>query len=248
MLEALTHPILTPLVRSYLVSTVRGHFADLRVQLEQPLLPVPTIFFATHQSWWDGHLILALSQFLKLEFRVLMLEENLMKYGFLRYAGAFGVDRASVASVRGALRYSRAQLELDVPRMVLMFPSGEILSPFARPLVFESGLASLVLLCQKAGVKVQLCPLAMRLEHGLEARPSAFIRVGASFDVSEVDVSEVSVSSLTKALSGELTVQADRLHQDLLYDHLEGYVRILHGLPSAQQGWDAVRRTLGIRL
>ncbi len=243
MLEALTHPILTPLVRSYLLSTVRGHFADVRVYFEQPVLSMPTIFFATHQSWWDGHLILALTQFLKLEFRVLMLEQNLAKYGFLRYAGAFGVNRASVASVRAALRYSRAQLEADVPRMVLMFPSGEIMSPFARPMVFESGLASLVLMCQKAGVKVQVCPLAMRLEHGLEARPSALMRVGAAFNVSEVGV-----SSLTSALSIELTLQADRLHQDLLHDNLKGYAPILRGVPSAQQGWDFVRRTLGIRV
>lgn len=243
MLEALTHPILTPLVRSYLLSTVRGHFADLRVHLEQPVPPMPTVFFATHQSWWDGHLILALCQFLKLEFRVLMLQENLEKYGFLRYAGAFGVNRASVASVRAALRYSRAQLEAEVPRAVLLFPSGEIMSPFVRPIVFESGLASLVLMCQKVGVKVQLCPLAMRLEHGFQARPSAYMRLGTSFDVGAT-----SVSSLTEALSLELSLQADRLHQDLLHNDLGRYTPILRGLPSAQQGWDAVRRSLGIRL
>lgn len=243
MLESLTHPILTPLVRTYLVSTVRGHFTDVRVHLEQPMLPMPTIVFATHQSWWDGHLILALCQFLKLEFRVLMLQENLEKYGFLRYAGAFGVNRASVASVRGALHYSRAQLEAEVPRAVLLFPSGEIMSPFVRPIAFESGLASLALMCQKAGVKVQLCALAMRLEHGLEARPSAYMRLGTSFDVGEVGV-----SSLTASLSSELTLQADRLHQDLLQRQLENYLPILRGLPSAQQGWDAVRRSLGIRL
>ncbi len=248
MLEALTHPMLTPLVRTYLLSTVRGHFADLRVHLEQPVLPMPTVFFVTHQSWWDGHLILVLCQFLKLEFRVLMLQENLAKYGFLRYAGAFGVNRASVSSVRAALRYSRAQLEADVPRAVLLFPSGEIMSPFARPIVFESGLASLVLMCQKAELKVQVCPLAMRLEHGLDARPSAFIKVGAPFDAGAFDVGAVSVSSLTAALSRELTLQADRLHQDLLHNNLEGYAPILRGLPSAQQGWDAVRRGLGIRL
>jgi 1-acyl-sn-glycerol-3-phosphate acyltransferase len=248
MLEALTHPILTPLVRSYLLSTVRGHFADVRVHLEQPVLPMPTIFFATHQSWWDGHLILALCQFLKLEFRVLMLQENLVKYGFLRYAGAFGVNRASVASVRAALRYSRSQLEVGLPRAVLLFPSGEIMSPFARPLVFESGLASLVLMCQKAGVQVQLCPLAMRLEHGLQARPSAYMRLGTSFNLGVHSVSSLSVSNLTEELSLELTLQADRLQQDLLDDHLEGYAPILRGLPSAQQGWDFVRRSLGIRL
>jgi 1-acyl-sn-glycerol-3-phosphate acyltransferase len=243
MLESLTHPLLTPLVQTYLLSSVRGHFADVRLHLEQPVLQVPTIFFATHQSWWDGHLILALCQFLKLEFRVLMLEENLAKYGFLRYAGAFGVNRASVSSVRAALRYSRAQLEAGVPRALLLFPSGEIISPFVRPIVFESGLASLVLMCQKAGVKVQVCPLAMRLEHGLEARPSAFLRVGTSYDL----VAN-SISSLTNALSSELTLQADRLHQDLLQNDLEGYKPILRGLPSAQQGWDAFRRSLGIRI
>jgi 1-acyl-sn-glycerol-3-phosphate acyltransferase len=243
MLEALTHPMLTPLVQTYLLSTVRGHFADVRVHLEQPVLPMPTIFFATHQSWWDGHLILALTQLLKLEFRVLMLEENLSKYGFLRYAGAFGVNRNSVASVRGVLRYSRAQLEAGIPRAVLMFPSGEITSPFARPMVFESGLASLVSICTKAGIPVQVRALAMRLEHGLQTRPSAFIRLGAA-----CEVSAGSISSLSALLAYDLTVQADCLHQDLLQNNLKSYEPILRGLPSAQEGWDVLRRKLGIQV
>ncbi len=243
MLEALTHPILTPLVRTYLLSTVRGHFADVRVHLEDAILPMPTIFFATHQSWWDGHLILALTQFLKLEFRVLMLEENLRKYGFLQYVGAFGINRERVSSVRAVLRYSRSQLESGVPRAVLLFPSGEIMSPLVRPIPFESGLASLVVMCRKAGIPVQVRALALRLEHGLEARPSAFIRLGAA---SEVGAD--SLSGVTAHFSNELTVQADRLYQDLLFQNLEGYLPILRGLPSAQQGWDGLRRSLGIRL
>jgi 1-acyl-sn-glycerol-3-phosphate acyltransferase len=243
MLEALTHPILTPLVRTYLLATVRGHFAEVRLHLDEVVLPMPTIIFATHQSWWDGHLILALTQFLKLEFRVLMLEENLRKYGFLRYAGAFGINRASVSSVRRVLQYSRSQLESGTPRAVLLFPSGEIISPFVRPIPLESGLASLVLMSHKAGIPVQVRALAIRLEHGVEERPSAFIRLGAA-----CEFSANSLSSLTAKFSQELTVQADRLHQDLLDQNLEAYLPIMRGLPSVQQGWDGLRRSLGIRL
>lgn len=243
MLEALSHPILTPLVRNYLLSTLQGHFADVRVFLEEPITPMPTIFFATHQSWWDGHLMLALCQHWRLEFRVMMLEQNLQKYGFLRYAGAYGVNRSSVAGVRAALRYSVNQLESSLPTALLLFPAGEIGSPFARPIPFESGLASLVLMCARSEVPVQLRAIALRLEHGLEARPNAVLRVGRT-----CEVKGGSVSSLTEIFTTELTLQANRLHQDLLQDNLNDYIPILQGLPSAQQGWDLLRRKLGVRL
>lgn len=243
MLEALSHPVLTPLVRAYLLSTVRGHFADVRVYLDEPVTPGPTIFFATHQSWWDGHLILALCQHLRLEFRVMMLEQNLYKYGFLRYAGAFGVNRSSVASVRAALRYSVSQLESKLPTALLLFPAGEIGNPFVRPIPFESGLASLVLMCARAGIPIQIRALALRLEHGLEARPSALMRLGG---VSEIQAG--TASSLTESLSAELTLQANRLQEDLIENNLHGYQPIMRGLPSAQQGWDSLRRTFGVRV
>lgn len=243
MLEALSHPLLTPLVRGYLLSTLRGHFADVRVFLEEPVTPIPTIFFATHQSWWDGHLMLALCKHLRLEFRVLMLEQNLKKYSFLRYAGAYGMNRSSVTGVRAALRYSVNQLESNLPTALLLFPAGEIGSPFARPIPFESGLASLVLMCARNEVPVQFRAIAMRLEHGLEARPNAVLRVGSASNT-QID----SISSLTESFKTELTLQANRLHQDLLQNNLNAYIPILQGLPSAQQGWDLLRRKLGVRL
>jgi 1-acyl-sn-glycerol-3-phosphate acyltransferase len=244
MFEAQSHKFLTPLVRSYLVSSVRGHFSDVRLRLEEPLEPLPTIFFATHQSWWDGHLILALCQHCKLEFRVMMLEENLQKYQFLRFAGAYGVGRSSLSGVRASLRYSLAQLETVTPSAVLLFPSGEIASPFVRPIPFESGLASLVSMCARAKLQVQVRPLAIRLEHGPDARPNALLRLGAP---SQIDPA-LSLSNLNEVLRRDLTTQADLLHNDLLQNRLESYSTILKGLPSAQQGWDALRRSIGVRV
>ncbi len=243
MLEALTHPVLTPVVRTYLHNSVRGHFSKVMVRLESPIEAKPTIFFATHQSWWDGHLILALTQYFKLEFRVMMLEQNLRKYNFLRYAGAFGVNRSSIASVRSALRYSVSALESGVPTALLLFPSGEIGSPFVRPIPFESGLASLVLQCSKASVDVQVLPLAMRLEYDRDARPSALLRVGAA-----QPILAGSISSLTKQLQQDLTLQADALQQDALNQSFGSYQAILQGALSAQEAWDLLRLKLGFRL
>lgn len=239
MIEAVTHPIWTPAIDAYNLGAVRGHFSFVRLCLEQAdSAPTPTLVHATHVSWWDGHIGLAVARALRLELRVMMLESELKKYGFLRYSGAFGFTPGSAASVKDVIRYAARQLEH--PRLILMFPSGEILPASRRPIPFQPGVASMALQAARDLGQVSVRAMALRFEHRGQARPEAFVRLGAPRVVRSG-----TLSNLTASLRDDLILGADRLETDLRDGPLEPYREIVRGTPSAQEGWDAVRRLIG---
>jgi 1-acyl-sn-glycerol-3-phosphate acyltransferase len=241
MIEAVTHPMFTPLFEGYNLNAVRGHFTSVRVLIRQPdPRPIPTLIHATHVSWWDGHIGLCVARTMKLDFRVMMLESELKKYGFLRYSGAFGFTPGSAGSVKNAIRYAAHQLEQ--PRLLLMFPSGQILPASHRPIPFQAGVASMALRAAQEFGQVNVRAMALRFEHRGHARPEAFARLG-----SPRVVTTGTLSSLTATLRDDLTLEADALEADLNGDRLESYRETLRGFASAQEGWDAVRRLIGAK-
>ena len=238
MIPAAQHPVFTPLVREYVRFSLRGHFASVRVHLEAPdSTPIPTLFHATHVSWWDGFLGLAVADHLGLDVRVMMLETQLKRYGFLRFGGAFGFTPGDPASVREAIRYAAKELETDPPSALFVFPAGEIASSLRRPLPHHPGAASIGL-----HARSPVRAVAWRLEHRGEAKPEAIIRVAAPRRVGTA-----SLRDLSRTLQNDLEATTDALEADLRTGTLESYQPALRGLVSAQEGWDRVRRLLGAR-
>ncbi len=243
MIQAESHPVYTPFWRWYIRQSLRGHFYRVRLHLEAPdPHPTPTLWHGTHLSWWDGYLSLALAHHLGLEYRVMMLEENLSQYRFLRFAGAFGVARGNARGALESLRFAVNELQQRPARGLMMFPSGEIGSPFQRPLPYEPGVASLALQVAKRE-PIHLRAIAFRLEHLGEAKPEALIRVSSP----RVVTAGLSVSELTGLLRQDLEREADALQTDLIGGNLDGYAPMLSGSLSVQQGWDAFRRALGVK-
>jgi 1-acyl-sn-glycerol-3-phosphate acyltransferase len=244
VIKATHHPVFSPFWRWYIKNSLRGHFTDVRLFVPEGVQPLnPMLWHATHVSFWDGYLALEAARFLGLEYRVMMLEENLKKFSFLRFAGAFGLERGSARGALESLRYAAQELHHPIPRAVLMFPSGEIGSPHQRPLAFESGIATLASLAAKQQ-EVLVCPLAIRLEHGEQEKPQAFLRFGQPRHVQAGSRS----ASLTNLFQDDLTRTADTLHQDLIHDKLESYQSILQGHPSIPEWWDKVRQRFFAKL
>jgi 1-acyl-sn-glycerol-3-phosphate acyltransferase len=242
MIEAENHPFFTPLVRGYTQWSLRGHVGAVNVQIEaRDPEPTSTLFHATHVSWWDGYLGVCLAQHLGLNFRVAMLEAELSKYRFLRFAGGFGFTPVQTGSVREMLRYAKHELlEPHLPTGLFIFPSARIVPPNLRPLPYQPGTASLAMASARDAKPVRLRAVSWRLEHRGQARPDAFIRVGPARLVTGAET----LRDLTDSLREDLTLEADRLEQDVLLERLGEYTGALRGLPSAQEGWDAVRARL----
>jgi 1-acyl-sn-glycerol-3-phosphate acyltransferase len=239
VIEAENHPLFTPSVRGYTQWSLRGHVGTVKVQIEaRDAEPIATLFHATHVSWWDGYLGVCLAQHLGLNFRVAMLERELCKYAFLRFAGGFGFTPSDTGSVREMLRYSKRELlEANTATGLFIFPSARIVPPNLRPLPYQPGTASLAIATAKDSKPVRVRAVSWRLEHRGQARPDAFIRVGPARLVTGTET----LRDLTNTLREDLTLEADRLEQDVTLERLEDYTSALRGLPSAQEGWDALR-------
>ena len=244
MIAAENHPIFTKFWRGYILNSLRGHFDAVRVQITAPdPHPTPTLWHATHVSWWDGYLGVALARHARLEFRVMMLEENLAKYRFLRFVGAFGVDRGSARGALESIRYGVAEIQTSPPRGLLMFPAGDIGSPYARPAPYQSGAVSLAL----QAAKLEALPVravAIRLEHRGAAKPEALLRISAPRFVE----SGMKKAELADLMRGDLERETEALQDDLTRGRLEGYEPILRGSVSVQDRWDAFRRALGVKV
>jgi 1-acyl-sn-glycerol-3-phosphate acyltransferase len=239
VIEAENHPLFTPFVRGYTQWSLRGHVGGVNVQIDtRDSEPVATLFHATHVSWWDGYLGVCLAQHLGLNFRVAMLERELRKYTFLRFAGGFGFTPSDTGSVREMLRYSKRELlETNTATGLFIFPSARIVPPNLRPLPYQPGTASLAIASAKDSKPVRVRAVSWRLEHRGQARPDAFIRVGPARPVTGTET----LRDLTNTLREDLRLEADQLQADVTLERLEDYTSALRGLPSAQEGWDAMR-------
>jgi hypothetical protein len=240
MIEAENHSLFTPLVSGYTQWSLRGHLGAVNVHIESPdLEPTTTLFHATHVSWWDGYLGVCLANHLGLNFRVAMLEAELRKYRFLRFAGGFGFTPSDTGSVREMLRYAKGEL-LGSATGLFLFPSARIVPANLRPIPYQPGTASLAIATAKDSKPLRVRAVSWRLEHRGQARPDAFVRVGPTRLVTGVET----LRDLTTTLRTDLTLEADRLQEDVTLERLEAYTSALRGLPSAQEGWDAVRAAL----
>ncbi len=239
MIPALSHPVYTKLVRAYVRLSVRGHFN--RVWLHNDEMGSddmgavgPTILYATHVSWWDGYLMLMLSEHLGLEFRVMMLSRELSKYQFLRYTGAFGIDPNSAGDIRASLRYASDELLLQPARALVIFPAGEIRPFTERPLLFKPGVAQLA----HSAAPVLARSVAIALEHRQSQHPEAFLRLGQARQISQ---GQVPMRDLLPLLQADLSQQADALATDLRLNQFENYKSIVSGVPGVNQMWDFLR-------
>lgn len=103
----------------------------------------PLLIIANHISWWDGFWVVYFRQkVVKRRFHFMMLEEQLQKNWFLRYAGGFSINKKS-KTIIDTIQYTQALLE-NPENMVLIFPQGKIESHYLTTLTFEKGIQKIV--------------------------------------------------------------------------------------------------------
>ena len=99
----------------------------------------PVIFAATHVSWWDSLVLLALAEALGADGRALMDAANLEALPFFRWVGALPVDRSGPGRARRGLHDAAAFLAAP-GRALWVFPQGRQRPAHLRPLGLERGI------------------------------------------------------------------------------------------------------------
>lgn len=187
---------------------MRAQFGTLRVEgldhLVRAARDAPVLCVANHSSWWDGLLVLVLSQRVPgRDAYALMDARRLAQLRFFALAGGIGVDLDSPRDGARVLRH--ATTVLDRPgRILWWFPQGAE-RPSHVPLRFLPGAAALARLAPAAKV----IPVGLRYRFTSSARPEACVCIGPPLSTSRGDVHADST-----AMAAAVTQQLARIDDD----------------------------------
>jgi 1-acyl-sn-glycerol-3-phosphate acyltransferase len=144
------------------------------------------LLLANHFGWWDGFLLYWLNyKLFKKKFHIMILEDTVRDVFFLKYMGAFSIEKSSRAMIE-SLDYA-AELLQDPQNLVLIFPQGKLYSNFSDEVSFEKGLVKVM---KQAAGKFQYVFAATFIEYFQHKKPTINVYVQNS-DTESMQVADV---------------------------------------------------------
>ena len=171
MLKSRHHFIVYPFFQHYTRYLLRTRYHTVSIENHFADNGNAVLLIGNHVGWWDGFWAMYLNlKVLKRKFHFMMLEEQLMRYRFFNYTGAFSVDKGS-RSVVESIRYA-SELLNDSKNMLLMYPQGRLHSMYEHHFQFEKGIERML---KNRERKVQVVFSANLVDCFTEPKPSLSI-------------------------------------------------------------------------
>ena len=133
------------LLTLFLKNKFKSNFSKFEIAGKLELTQDKSILLiGNHSTWWDGFIGWHLNQTLfKKKFHVLMLEEQLKKFWFFRYCGAFGIQPNSRKTIE-SLELSKNILN-DPNNLLNYFPQGKFHSLYDLNPSFKKGIEKILI-------------------------------------------------------------------------------------------------------
>ncbi len=226
MIPANKNKLIGSLFAFYHKRLLRKHFYEIHLMGKENLNLIdnslPVILYANHSNWWDGFIAYLLSKrILKADDYLMMDIEQMKKFRFFKYIGAFSVDRNNSTEAVRSINYA-VELLGNSKKYLWIFPQGEMLPQDLRPLKFYSGITKIT---DKLN-GVNLVPVCLRYEFLMEQRPEVFIKIGKP-DI----ITGSADKTLTETLSLILTKELDEL-RDMVINNSGKFKTIFRGRSS----------------
>ena len=171
MLKSRHHFIVYPFFQHYTRYLLKTRYHSVSIENHFADNGNAVLLIGNHVGWWDGFWAMYLNlKVLKRKFHFMMLEEQLLKYRFFNYTGAFSVDKGS-RSVVESIRYA-SELLNDSKNMLLMYPQGRLHSMYEHHFQFEKGIERML---KNRERKVQVVFSANLVDCFTEPKPSLSI-------------------------------------------------------------------------
>ena len=171
MLKSRHHFIVYPFFQHYTRYLLKTRYHSVSIENHFDDNGNAVLLIGNHVGWWDGFWAMYLNlKVLKRKFHFMMLEEQLMRYRFFNYTGAFSVDKGS-RSVVESIRYA-SELLNDSKNMLLMYPQGRLHSMYEHHFQFEKGIERIL---KNRERKVQVVFSANLVDCFTEPKPSLSI-------------------------------------------------------------------------
>jgi len=171
MIKAKHHPVIYPLFKWLSRFLIKRNFNSVQIETDYIENDCPVLLIANHISWWDGFWMEYLNQkIIHRKFHVMMLEEQLRKHWYFKYAGSYSIKKNS-REVKDSIDYT-IDLIKDRENMVLMFPQGRIYSAYNYTIHFEKGIQ---LILKKCRDDLQVVFAANFTDFFSDAKPTLYI-------------------------------------------------------------------------
>lgn len=168
IIKARQHWFVVPFFKLYTIIALRRRFYRVIHKANFEDQGKPLLILCNHISWWDGFWVNHWNTFtFKRRFYFMMLEEQLKKFWFFRYTGAFSINPQS-RSMFHSLSFC-SNLLSDKENMVLLFPQGEIRSIYSNDFRFKRGIK---LLLQRTQSDFQILFMSNFVEYGSNPKPT----------------------------------------------------------------------------
>ena len=131
----------------------------------------PVLLIGNHIGWWDGFWAMYLKlEVVKRKFHFMMQEDQLLRFRFFNYTGAFSVKRKSREVVE-SLQYAASLLH-DPANMLLIYPQGRLQSLYCMNFRFEKGIERIL---QGREGELQLLMSVNMIDYLAHPKPSLYI-------------------------------------------------------------------------
>lgn len=163
----------------YIKRLFKKHFNNLYLvnEIDKCFLDKPLLITPNHFSWWDGFFVYILNkQYLKKNFYILMLEEQLKRYWFFRKLGAFSINSKSIKSIGITILYLKKLLN-NVNNVVFFYPQGEIVPYEKEPIEIKNGIKYFL---GKDQNNITI-PISFRVYYSDKMKPDVLCKFGKEF-------------------------------------------------------------------
>ncbi len=169
----------------YIDREMRKNFSAFYLLNEFPPVPegLGLLITPNHMSWWDGFFIdLVCRRYLPKLFHIMMLEEQLERYWFFRFLGAYSIKLNRFKSVIESLEYTGGLVTSG--NISVLYPQG-VLEPYdKRPLDLKD--AGVRYLAEHFPRGYLVLPAAFKISYFEEKHPEVICRFGAPLDPGEI--------------------------------------------------------------
>ena len=158
-------------LHTYVLWTIKRHLHEIAFNQIETDPNKSILLLANHFSYWDSLILYIVSRKLfKRKYHVMVREDTTVKLQYLKYAGAFSVNKKSRDMLQ-SLDYA-AELLQSPQNIVLIFPQGKLYSNFVNDINFEKGVTKVM---AKAEGKFQLIFAATFIQYIRHKKPNVTV-------------------------------------------------------------------------
>lgn len=190
----------------------------------------PSIIYANHSNWWDGLAAFYLSKVLwNIDAYVMMDIEQMKKYRFFKWIGAFSVNRSSPRESMESVEYTIGLLK-NTNKVLWIFPQGIMQPNDYRPIKFYNGVSKIA----EAIGEFNLIPVTLRYEFLMEQLPELFISIGEIKQIDRIG----DTKHFTEELNANLVNDLNKLRETVISSGKNDFSTILSGRKSRNKTID----------